>query len=42
MVGTKQGAKVAIYWDFENVHASLFDEAHGDGDYHFHGRRRPN
>ncbi len=30
--GTGSGG-VAIYWDFENVHASLMDEQQGDGAY---------
>jgi uncharacterized protein (TIGR00288 family) len=24
---------VAVYWDFENIHASLYDAAHGSGGY---------
>jgi uncharacterized LabA/DUF88 family protein len=24
---------VALYWDFENLHASLYEAAHGDGAY---------
>lgn len=24
---------VAIYWDFENLHANLVDQAHGQGTY---------
>jgi hypothetical protein len=24
---------VAIYWDFENLHANLVDQAHGQGAY---------
>ena len=31
MAGTD--AAVAIYWDFENVHACLVDDANGDGAY---------
>ncbi|HEX4834636.1 MAG TPA: NYN domain-containing protein, partial [Trebonia sp.] len=31
MAGTD--AAVAIYWDFENVHACLVDDAEGDGAY---------
>lgn len=24
---------VALYWDFENIHAAVLDELHGDGEY---------
>ena len=24
---------VAIYWDFENIHAALFESKHGEGSY---------
>lgn len=24
---------VALYWDFENLHASLYEKVHGDGSY---------
>jgi hypothetical protein len=24
---------VAVYWDFENIHASLYDSANGSGSY---------
>lgn len=30
---TSRADKVAIYWDFENIHASLVDEKFGDGAY---------
>jgi hypothetical protein len=33
-------AAVAIYWDFENVHACLVDDMHGDGSYRS-GRYKP-
>jgi hypothetical protein len=33
-------AAVAIYWDFENVHACLVDDMHGDGTYRS-GRFKP-
>jgi len=26
-------AKVAVYWDFENIHASLYDKKYGQGTY---------
>ena len=26
-------APAALYWDFENLHASLYEEAHGEGAY---------
>jgi uncharacterized LabA/DUF88 family protein len=29
----KQGGSVALYWDFENLHASLYEEAQGEGAY---------
>ena len=28
-----ESPRVAVYWDFENVHASLLDELRGDGAY---------
>jgi hypothetical protein len=30
---------VAIYWDFENLHAALFEEVHGTGSYRNKDRR---
>ena len=40
--GHAAAAKVAIYWDFENIHASLTDEKHGDGTYRkSSGRQEP-
>ena len=32
---------VAIYWDFENLHASIFDTLHGSGSYPRPGNRKP-
>lgn len=29
----KHGGSVALYWDFENLHASLYEEAQGEGAY---------
>lgn len=31
--GNDGGASVAMYWDFENLHASLVDAKYGDGTY---------
>src|SRR4051812_11531117 len=28
-----QEATIALYWDFENIHASLYDEKNGEGSY---------
>ena len=33
MLMREEAAKVAIYWDFENLHAVLANAAHGDGAY---------
>jgi uncharacterized LabA/DUF88 family protein len=33
MEPTKPDGSVALYWDFENLHASLFEEAQGEGAY---------
>lgn len=30
---TQASESVAIYWDFENLHANLVDQAHGQGAY---------
>jgi len=38
--GTDLDAGVAIYWDFENVHACVLDELRGEGTYR-PGRFRP-
>jgi len=32
---------VAVYWDFENIHASLFDTKHGSGAYQRQNRYTP-
>ncbi|HKB31135.1 MAG TPA: NYN domain-containing protein [Streptosporangiaceae bacterium] len=37
---TESDASVAIYWDFENVHACLLDELRGEGSYRG-GRFKP-
>ena len=37
---TESDASVAIYWDFENVHACVLDELRGDGTYRS-GRFKP-
>lgn len=29
----EERASVALYWDFENLHASLYEATHGDGAY---------
>ncbi len=29
----EENSSVALYWDFENLHASLFEVVHGDGSY---------
>ncbi len=29
----EENSSVALYWDFENLHASLFEAVHGDGSY---------
>jgi hypothetical protein len=29
----QENSSVALYWDFENLHASLFESVHGDGTY---------
>lgn len=34
--GTKHTSNVALYWDFENLHGSLFDDIHGNGAYAHH------
>ena len=33
MNSSSESAKVAVYWDFENLHAVLVDQEHGDGAY---------
>jgi uncharacterized LabA/DUF88 family protein len=32
--------QIAVYWDFENIHASLYDTMHGENSYH-HVRFQP-
>ncbi len=32
---------IGIYWDFENAHACLIDETHGEGTYRSSARYRP-
>lgn len=29
----QENSSVALYWDFENLHAALFEAVHGDGSY---------
>ena len=40
---SKKGTKnrVAVYWDFENIHASLMDRLHGEGAYRGHRGQHP-
>lgn len=33
--------RVAVYWDFENIHASLMDRLHGEGAYRGHRGQHP-
>jgi uncharacterized LabA/DUF88 family protein len=37
--GTKN--RVAVYWDFENIHASLMDQLQGEGAYRRHRGQHP-
>ena len=30
---SEENSSVALYWDFENLHAGLFEAVHGDGSY---------
>ena len=30
---SEENSSVALYWDFENLHAALFEAVHGDGSY---------